>query len=189
MTENESDLARNQRFIALLARTEHVVRRFTLGLLPGGEGIDDVLQETALEAWRKFAEFEENKETESRGTSSDFACWVCVIARYKILSYQRDRSRDRMVFREELLSELADLAMGDIQSREAELSAVEYCLEQMGEHSRRLLLSVHRYGDSVAKIAEETQRKPRRLYYQINVLRSTLLDCVRTRMAKDQSYG
>ncbi|MCM2373557.1 sigma-70 family RNA polymerase sigma factor [Aporhodopirellula aestuarii] len=182
MTDPGLDLERNQRFIGLLARTEHIVRRFARGLLPGGDGLDDVLQETALEAWKKFSDFESN---ELGGTANDFACWVCVIARYKVLSYQRDRSRDRIVFRDELLAELADLALGGLGSQEDELNAVEDCLEKMGEKSRRLLLSVHRCGDSVAKIAEETQKKPRQLYYQINLLRSALLDCVRMRMAED----
>ncbi|EMI56438.1 sigma factor [Rhodopirellula sallentina] len=182
----ESELVRNQRFIGMLARTEHIVRRFARGLLPGGEGLDDVMQETALEAWNQFEKFEGNK---ARGSHDDFACWVCVIARYKVMSYQRDRSRDRMVFRGELLAELADLAMDDIDAREAELCAVENCLEKMGEHSRRLLLSVHRCGDSVAKIAAETQRKPRRLYYQMNSLRTALLDCVKTQLSQDLVDG
>jgi RNA polymerase sigma-70 factor (ECF subfamily) len=48
---------------------------------------------------------------------------------------------------------------------------------------RRLILSVHVRGDSVAKIARQLGQNVRRLYSKVNVLRDLLGDCVRNKLA------
>ncbi|MGI9473338.1 MAG: sigma-70 family RNA polymerase sigma factor [Rubripirellula sp.] len=169
-------------FVSLIARHDLSIRRFIRSLLPTIEGVDDVMQDTALECWRKYSDFSPG---EPQNASDEFVRWACVIARYKVLSWQRDRSRDRLVFRESVVSQLADSALENLDRRDAERHAMEGCLKRMDDDQRRLVLSVHLPGESIARIAAETGQKARRLYSRLNALRKLLLNCVEQRIAED----
>lgn len=178
--------AQYSQFVALLARHDQPIRRFVRSLLPSREGVDDVMQETALECWKKFSDFTPATPDDA---VEEFVRWACVIARYKALSWQRDRSRDRLVFREGVIEALAAAAMDGLDRQESERQAIESCLQTMSDDQRRLVLSVHSPGESIALIAAETGQKARRLYSRINVLRNLLLDCVQQRLAGETTNG
>lgn len=174
--------ARYNEFVSLLARHDQSIRRFVRSLLPGADGIDDVIQETALECWRKYDTFQPENPANA---ADDFVRWACVIGRYKALSWQRDHARDRLVFRENIFEQLSDAALSKTAAIMAEQNAVEACLNELTADDRRLLLSVYSPGESIARIAKETNQKARRLYSQLNALRNSLLNCVQQRLAGD----
>ena len=187
LDKNNSQEDRYRRFVGLLARNDQAIRRFIRSLLPSSQGVDDVVQETALECWRKFSDFESGDLAfpEQAQGSDEFIRWACVSARFKVMSCQRDWARDRLVFREHILEQLAEDAFEEIENRELERLAVEQCLSQLVVDSRRLLLSVYRPGDSVKRIARENGEKSRRLYSKMNLLRKQLLSCVERRLAEE----
>ncbi|QGJ68850.1 RNA polymerase ECF-type sigma factor [Planctomycetales bacterium 10988] len=173
-------------FVSLLARHDQSIRRFIRLLLPTREGVDDVMQETALECWNQFAQFTPRNPEDIAG---DFIRWACVIARYKTLSWQRDRARDRLVFRESIVERLAQTSMQELDQREQERTAIQGCLQKLSSEERRLVLSVHSPGESIARIAEESGRQARRLYSQVNYLRKVLLECVRHQVTQEIGHG
>lgn len=178
--------AQYSQFVGLLARHDQAIRRFARSLLPSREGVDDVMQETALECWKKYSEFSPQS---ADSAVEEFVRWACVIARFKALSWQRDRSRDRLIFREGVITQLAAAAMENLDRRELERSAVENCLGKMQEDQRRLVLSVHSPGESIAAIATESGEVARRLYSKLNVLRKLLLECVQHQLAGENGNG
>jgi len=177
---------RYSEFVALLARHDLSIRRFVRSVLPSRDGVDDVVQDTALECWNKFSEF---KPESTEDSVDEFIRWACVIARYKAMSWQRDKSRDRLVFRESVIERLAEAALDNLDQQALEQSAVESCLGELRDDQRRLVLSVHSPGESIAAIAEETGEAARRLYSKVNVLRKRLLECVQQRMATEVGNG
>ena len=182
-TNPGSPAEREQRyheFVGLLARHDQSIRRFVRSLLPARDGVDDVMQETALECWKKYSDFSPDTP---ESAADEFVRWACVIARYKAFSWQRDRARDRLVFRENVIEKLSATAMLHLDRRETERQAVECCLEKLPEQQRRLVLSVHSSGQSIAMIASETGEQARRLYSKVNVLRKALLNCVQQQLA------
>ena len=174
-TNSQSQEDRYHRFVGLLARNDQAIRRFIRSLLPSSQGVDDVVQETALECWRKFSDFEssDSAHPDQVQGSDEFIRWACVVARFKVMSCQRDWARDRLVFREHVLEQLAEAAFEQIENRDLERMAVEQCL------------SVYRPGDSVKRIARESGEKSRRLYSKMNGLRKQLLNCVERRLAEE----
>ena len=177
---------RYHEFVGLLARHDQAIRRFVRSLLPSREGVDDVMQETALECWKKFSDF--TPDSPERAID-EFIRWACVIARYKALSWQRDKARDRLVFRESVVQRLAQAAMENLDHQDSERRAIESCLGKMQADQRRLVLSVHSPGESIALIAAETGEKARRLYSKVNVLRKRLLECVQQRLVAEAGNG
>lgn len=185
-TESRRETAYNE-FVVLLARHDQAIRRFVRSLLPSRDGVDDVMQDTALECWKKFSDFCPQHPEDA---ANEFIRWACVIARYKALSWQRDKGRDRLVFRDSVIEALAAASLDGIDQNEIERRAVESCLGKMQDDERRLVLSVHSPGQSVATIATETGETARRLYNRVNVLRKRLLQCVQhTLIAGDPSNG
>ncbi|WP_149494732.1 sigma-70 family RNA polymerase sigma factor [Roseiconus lacunae] len=180
------------RFVALLARHDLAIRRFVRYLMPSTDGVDDVIQETALECWRKFDDFLSGREQANGvddSANDEFVRWACVIARYKAMSWQRNRSRDRLVFRESVIEHLAGSAVELIEQSEHRRQAIETCLDQLSVNHRRLVLSVHMPGESVAQIAKESGVKPRQLYSKVNMLRSALLRCVERQLTGELGNG
>ena len=185
----ENCTTREQRydeFVALLVRHDLAIRRFVRYLLPSRDGVDDVVQEAALECWKKFSDFQPPR-TDAAG--DEFVRWACVIARFKALSWQRYKARDRLVFRESVIEQLSNAASDALDRVDEQRRAVELCLEELPLEHRQLVLSVHTPGESIARLATETGEKARRLYSKVNALRGMLLDCVQRRLAEEVGNG
>src|ERR1700753_4141330 len=89
---------RTEQFIRCL--TDHQGRLFVylVSMLGDVHDARNVLQETNLELWRKSGQFIEG---------TDFAAWSRRIAHFKILAFLRDKKRDRHLFDEALLNQIA----------------------------------------------------------------------------------
>ena len=81
------------------------------------------------------------------------------------------------------------LRMEDLDHQNDERHAVEACLSNLPEDQRRLILSVHSPGESIALIAAETGQKARRLYSKVNTLRRLLLECIQKRLSEEGVHG
>ncbi len=180
MTQSPKDILYD-RFVSLLARHERAVRGFVRSLLPSWQDVDDVMQEVGLACWRKFDAFD------SAGSPDEFVRWACVVARFEALRHRRNCARDRLVLSEEVIELLAADAAERLEKAEMERNAVEHCLEKLQEPERRLLLSVHTRGDSIARIAADMGQQARRLYSKVNALRDLIGKCVRRRIVEMES--
>jgi len=166
-------------FVSLFARHERAVRGYVRSLLPSNQDVDDVMQEVGLACWHKFKTFD------SAGSPGIFVRWACVIARFEVLRHRRNLARDRLVLSEEVIKLLATDAEIRLEKAQAERVAVESCLKKLSDPERRLLLSVHTQGDSIARIAVELGEKARRLYSKLNALRDLIAECVRKKLVAE----
>jgi len=176
MTESDRDQQYSQ-FVQMFVRAEPAVRGFVRSLLPSWADTDDVMQEVSLACWKKFDDFESSDE------ANEFLRWTCMIGRYEVLRHRRKYARDRLVLSEEVVELLAADAAARLELAAAERTAVELCLQKLEPAERRLVLSVHTPGDSIAQIATEMNEKSRRLYTRLNFLRDQIAQCVRQRIA------
>lgn len=165
-----------EEFTCLFLGQERKVRAFVRRMTVSEEDMDDVIQQVALVAWRKFSDLK---------AGEDFGLWACVIARYEVLKWRRKQARDRLVFSEQTLNLLADTELENLERRERERKSLDSCLEKLSDNERALVLSVHTPGLSVARIAEETGQQAKRLYRRVSKLRLALLACVETEVAKE----
>jgi len=176
MTEQIDHHQQYEAFTRLFLQNEGKVRAFVRAMMTSGAGVDDVVQEVALVAWRKFSDLQEGEE---------FGVWACVIARYEVLKWRRKHARDRLVFSEKTLNLLATDELENVEHRKRERSALEYCLQKLSDYERALVMSVHTPGSSVARIADEMGQQPKRLYRLVSKLRSALLNCVKTQLTEE----
>ena len=168
---------RYEQFIALVERHERAIRGVVRSMLPSSQDADDVMQEVCLACWHKFADFDPDSSEDA------FFRWACVVARFEVLKHRRKCARDRLVLSEETIQLLSADAEERVSKVELERRALEDCLGTLQPSDRRLILSIHVRGDSVAKTARQLGQNVRRLYSKVNVLRDLLGDCVRNKLA------
>ena len=165
-----------EEFVRLFVAHEGQVRGFVRSLLPSWTDVDEVMQETSLVAWRKFARFE-------RGTS--FMAWAATIARFEALDHLRRRGRDRLVFSDAVVELLAAETLAETDALEHERSALERCLAKLEDAQRELLLLSYQPGARFHEVAARAGKSVQGHYKTVQRLRARLLDCIRDQLKQE----
>ena len=171
-----TDEASHDDFLRFYAESEASLRTFVHTILPVREDASEVLQETILVLWRRFAEYDRSR---------DFKSWAFGIARVKAMSLLRDRRRDRHVFDDELVGRLADEAVLLDQRHASHREALERCLEKLPEGQREFVLAAYAKGARIDKIAARRGQTPMSLYKLLHRIRQALLECVTRTVSKE----
>lgn len=166
---SDSDNARYTAFVSLFTKNEARLRSFVRSLLPSWGDVDDVMQQVGLVIWKKFDQFD---------LSTEFLPWACVIARFETLHYRRSMARDRLVFSEELMLQLAEEGEAELDLRKAQSGALEQCLQKLPPARRELLLKSYTPGIKTTTLAEAAGKSPGAVYTLLNRLRAELLICI-----------
>ena len=163
-------------FVERFTRHEADLRRFVRSMMPSWHDADEVMQQVALVAWRKFDQFDQ---------STEFIKWACVIARFECLAYRRKMARDRLVFNEELMGLMAEEAGEEEERRQLENAALEGCLQKLSEQQRTFVLLAYTPGCSTKEMAEQAGVKPGTFYMRLNRIRKGLQDCIRQNITQE----
>lgn len=150
--------------------SEPAIRAFVRSLVPTVADSNDVMQEVAIVLWQKFAEYK---------TTDDFRRWSFTVAKWKVLSWQRDRMRDRHVFGSDMLELLADESEGQAEILEAQREALRDCLERLPARQRVLVDSAYAPDARIDAIAARIGVTAMSLYKKLHRIRVLLLDCTR----------
>lgn len=167
---DQSGDQRQQTFLRLFMSCEPAIRGFVRSLVPTIADSNDVMQEVAIVLWQKFAEYK---------TSEDFRRWSFTVAKFKVLSWQRDRMRDRHVFGAETLELLADEAEGQTDALEAQREALRDCLGKLPARQRALVNSAYAPQARIDALAARIGVTAMSLYKKLHRIRALLLDCTR----------
>jgi RNA polymerase sigma-70 factor (ECF subfamily) len=173
------DDPRHDLFLRLFARSEAALHTLLRAMLPSREDAHEALQETVVVLWRKFDEFDPDR---------DFRAWASGIARNKALALLRDRQRDRHVFDLDLANRLADRVEAQETRHSSEREALEGCLQKLPVARRELVLSAYRQGTRMDELAAQRGQTPMSLYKILHRIRQTLHDCVRRTLKKKEPH-
>ena len=159
----------NEAFYRSLIDAQRGLYAYILRLLPNPTDANDVLQETNLVIIGKQSEFR---------TGANFIAWAAGIARYQVLAFRRDAGRERLVFGDQLVDQLATRGVVQTDKLGIMFEALEHCRAKLSGPDLRLLDS--RYGEnlSVAEIAAKVGRSPRAISQALYRIRITLLECI-----------
>jgi RNA polymerase sigma-70 factor (ECF subfamily) len=174
MSSSRTDEAYDE-FVGLYTSHEQRLRAFVRTLVPNWTDADEIVQEVALTAWKKFSDFES-------GTS--FMAWICTIARFKALSYRRKMGRDRLAFRAELIELMAEEGDEEEDKRERELEALSECMSKLPEKHQRWVQLAYTPGMSAKSEAEALGMRPNTFYMKLNRIRANLHGCIQDNLAQ-----
>jgi RNA polymerase sigma-70 factor (ECF subfamily) len=156
-------------FLAHFSRGQPQVQAFIRSLVHDRTSADDVFQATSLTLWRKFSTFRADAE---------FVPWALGIARNEVLHHWRSRRRDRLVFSEAVLAQLADVALSVANEADPRQAALESCIEKLPERQRQLVALFYGQQLPAETIAVSWDRTVHAVYKALKVMRRNLMDCV-----------
>ena len=144
-----------ERFVRLFVEGQRQILRYILTLVPDIDDAHEILQDTAVDLWRKFDRY---------NPAYPFAPWACRFAFRRVLKHREQRARRVKCMSIESLTQIAAEQAEEDGIPEKRRCALEACLQQLCEADR--LVVEHRYSRQmpVAQIAGITGRNPSALH-------------------------
>jgi len=150
---------------------------YILMLLPSHGEAEEVLQQTNLVAWGKRGEF-------TAGTN--FRAWISKIAFFEVLDYRKRKRRDRLVFNDKLIEEMAQEASKADNVPENSMYALSFCINSLKAADRVMLDLRYKNSRPIGEIAEAVGRTPPAVRQALFRIREFLIHCVRQRLKQEE---
>ena len=166
----------NSQFVRLWTRFQPEVRRYVYMLVPRPADAEDILQETSARLWEKFDEYDSERP---------FGAWAIKFAYLEVLKWRQKQSRDRLVFSDALLEELDETISAEGPLLELRRRVLDFCLEQLDDRGRQLLLDRYGQHGAVKERASHEGISVHKLYHLVAKLRTQLLNCVEGKMLRE----
>ncbi len=174
MTPDSQDpRAVSEAFLRLYTREQFRIAGFVRSLVVDAAEAGDVLQETSLELWRSFSQYDPNR---------DFANWAFGVARHQVLKHYRSKRRDPLTFSQSMLNELADETAQLLTDEQPRFQALRDCVSRLTERQRALIRDFYSNGMSAGEIAKQWERNTHAVYNSLREIRKQLQSCIAMRL-------
>jgi len=175
MNAEASEPDRTSAFLPLIMGCQRELKNYLYSLHPHASDLDDLFQETSLKLWQVFAEYDSTRP---------FLPWALRIAYFQVLRFRKERSRDRLVFPDDLFELLADeppvAGQGDVVR-----ACLNDCLEKLTPRARGILLSRYSQNSSITAVARDTRQSVHALYRILEKARSQVVTCLHRQLAAE----
>ena len=158
-----------EEFIKLFTKYQRRVFLFILSQVPNPVDAEEIHQEANVIIWRKFDRFE---------LGTNFLAWACQIATYEVLKYRERQRRDRHLFSDEFVRQVASDAIEQADELEQRRQHLAVCLSKLRNKDRELIQQRYSVGESGKSVAELIGRPINSVYQSLSRIRRTLLECV-----------
>ncbi len=172
MNSESSDGRTRKQFTRHWLASESSVSTYVFAAIPGFHDAEDVIQQIALNAAGRFDEYD---------SARPFLGWILWIARSRVIDFYRQQGRQKIVFSEEVLQQLADAISAREVTMSARREALEQCLNRSPTRSRQLLdlryiheLPTENISKTVALTADSVR-------VSLTRIRNALGDCIQKR--------
>ncbi|MFN7564851.1 MAG: sigma-70 family RNA polymerase sigma factor [Prosthecobacter sp.] len=173
---SDSSFQHHADFLRLYVEHEPSLRGFVRSLVPTLEDANDVMQEVAMALWKRFG---------SLDAPENFRRWAFGVARLEALEFLRKKSRDRHVFGEDLLAQLADDAEEMADQFVEERKALDVCLQKLPSDQRSLVEAAYAPGVRMDELATRIGRTAMAVYKSLHRIRMMLTDCTKRELSKE----
>lgn len=173
--ESNENAASEADFVYQIARHQGVLHAFIISLMPGLDGVEDVLQETNIVLWDKRGSFE---------PGTNFRAWAFSIARYKAMNHRQKRARQGM---EVLSDDLLELLSAEFEERadqvDERVRALEKCLRRLNTPEMDLIEQRYYDGMTMDHLAGRSNRSLESLRVTLFRIRAALRKCITAELA------
>ena len=172
----EPNDSRVEEFVQLLAEHERKLNACILALVPNWADAEDIAQQTKLQLWRQFDEYDPSK---------DFGAWARTIARYAVRTARKQSERHPHQFGDDFLAAVAEETTAVEGESDSRYFALADCLKLLSGSTRELLQRCYQSGTTIKTIAEQLHRKPDALYKELERGRRSLHDCIERKISAE----
>ena len=162
-----------ERFVRLFVEGQREILRYILALVPDIDDAHEILQEAAVDLWRKFDRYD---------PAYPFAPWACRFALHRVRKHREQRARRVRCMSIESLTQIAAEQAEEDGIAEERRRALEACLQQLCEADRLVVEQRYSRQMPVVQIARITGRNPSALYKALERIRRRLFESVNRRL-------
>ena len=156
-----------------IAACQPRLRAFVRCLLVHASDVDDVLQEVNSVLWEKAEQFEP-------GTS--FWAWASQIARFKVLNAVSRYARERVIFDQDTISQMAQVIEERVSTLDDRRRALESCLARLPSSQRQLIELRYTDGQAIDRISQSIGRPVGSIRQTLYRIRGVLLECIQRQL-------
>ncbi|MBI1370591.1 MAG: sigma-70 family RNA polymerase sigma factor [Planctomycetes bacterium] len=138
---------------------------------------EDLVQQTNLVIWREAKQFV---------PGTDFSAWACRILYYEVLAWRKRRSRERLVFDDAIVANIAEQAERISVTAPDRHRALIDCLSKLTDSQRDLLNARYQSDTSLNDYAARIGRPVDSLYQTLRRVRLQLGQCVDRFLNREQ---
>ncbi|PAW90271.1 MAG: RNA polymerase subunit sigma-70 [Pedosphaera sp. Tous-C6FEB] len=176
--KHEDEIRRRETLARLWLEAEPSVRAFVGVTVSGFQDVQDVVQQVALTVARRFEEYDEARP---------FLAWALWLAKSRIADHHRKRGREKVVFSDALMDQLAEGFVERQPERSARQEALERCLARLPEKSRQMLQLRYENESSVEQVARTVESTAASVRVMLFRIRNLLADCIQKELSKEAS--
>jgi len=173
-TESRDQSIPDDRFITAFTESQSALRGFCAASIGNAEDSRDVFQKVCLVLWKKVDQWDPD---------TSFLKWAFAVARFEILAYTRDRSRDRLVFDEDVVMAMTSSVERLAESQSKRIDALEICLSKLKAEHRAALTDHYAKGFNLREIAASQNRGLSAVKVMMMRLRQSLGKCIKSQLA------
>jgi RNA polymerase sigma-70 factor (ECF subfamily) len=161
--------ASQERFLKLFLASECEVRRYVSALAPARADAEEIMQQTAVELWRKFEQFD---------LSLPFTPLACRFALNVSKQWLARKRRWQGVLAADLAERIADRRSQVEPVLAARLRHLDACLGKLPVEQRRIIDGYYFQKRSIDEVAAEARRTVTAAYKAIQRIRQALEECI-----------
>jgi RNA polymerase sigma-70 factor (ECF subfamily) len=173
MVESPGPGQDTEQFVRLFVGGQREVLRYILAFVPDVNDAHEILQETAVDLWKKFDGYDPDRP---------FVPWACRFAFLRVLKFREQESRRRKYLSLESITQLAADRSKKDEALEDRRQALASCLKQLSDPDRLIVEQRYARQMPLAEIAEVTGRNVSTLYKALERIRRRLFECVNRRL-------
>jgi RNA polymerase sigma-70 factor (ECF subfamily) len=168
-----AETGQTEQLVRLLMKHQDDLFRYIFSLLPHEEDARDVLQETSVSLYRKFADYNAEKP---------FLAWAYGFAYLEVLKQRERNERGTRHLRQELVEVLSRERLEQESELHERLQALEKCLEQLPPMDRELIRLRYHSGSPVDDLVAQLGTSRRTFFRNLDRVRRLLLECITRRL-------
>ena len=162
-------------FLKVFLPNQKRILAYILYYVPNRVDADDVFQNTTSVLWKKFDQY-------TPGT--DFVAWSCVVARFEIMSYFRQKRREGKLHFDEHLQDIIDAEVSTVNSQfDERLRALRECFKKLISAEVKVMKMRYEQDLPFARIAERLGISSPAAFKKVSKIHSRLIQCIRQRIA------
>ena len=161
--------AQHEEFLRLFLANQQEIFRYVVALVPNITDAQDIVQQTAIALWRKFAQYDRSKP---------FAPWASRFALNEVRQFVRCHSRWHAFMSEELLDHLSRRQEELAEHFEERLAHLSLCLQKLPTAQRQILEAYYYRQENIDHIGMANGKSAEAVYKILQRVRTVLRVCL-----------
>lgn len=172
---HEEEIDARERLARHWLEAEPSVQAYVFAAVSGFQDAEDVLQQVALTVARRFDEYDATRP---------FCAWALWLAKSRIADHYRKKGRERLVFSEALMDQLAEVLVQQQPERAARHEVLEHCLDKLPEKSRQILALRYEEDAPMERVAEAIESTAGAVRVILFRIRNLLAECMNSELTR-----